>query len=116
MPKLDGIALNKAIKNKKKGIKTLVVSMHINAKMIDILITDEVDGYVPKNAEKEELCSAIETILNGEKYFSREIKEIYLENKLSNKKEEVVKLTKREKQVITFIAQEFTAKKAIQVL
>ncbi|WP_422089337.1 response regulator [Tenacibaculum ovolyticum] len=108
MPKVDGIALNKAIKEKKEAVKTLVVSMHLNAKMIDTLINDDVDGYVPKNAEKEELSKAIRTILNGEKYFSREIKEIYLENRLSKKKEEGVKLTEREKQVITFIAQEFT--------
>lgn len=116
MPKLDGIALNKAIKNKKKEIKTLIVSMHADIKMIDILINDDVDGYVPKNAKKEELCSAIETILNGEKYFSKEIKEIYLESKLSNKKEETVKLTQREKQVITFIAQEFTTQEIADTL
>ena len=50
----------------------------------------------PKNAEKEELLKAIQTILSGEKYFSREIKDIYIENKLSKKKgEEGKTYTKR---------------------
>ncbi|MCD8454314.1 response regulator transcription factor [Tenacibaculum finnmarkense genomovar ulcerans] len=116
MPKLDGISLNKAIKQKKSAIKTLIVSMHINAEMIAVLIHDNVDGYVPKNAEKEELCNAIEIILKGEKYFSKEIKDMYLESKLSNKKKELVKLTQREKQVVTLIAQEFTTQEIADTL
>ena len=108
MPKLDGISLNKIIKEQNRSIKTLVVSMHSDAEMIDKLIENNVDGYVPKNAEKEELLKAIRTILKGEKYFSKEIKDIYLENKLSNKREEEIKLTKREIDVITLIAQEYT--------
>ncbi|MHA7060218.1 response regulator transcription factor [Aquimarina sp. M1] len=108
MPEMDGIALNKIVKEKNAKIKTLVVSMHNNPDMIDNLIEHDVDGYVPKNAEKEELLKAIETILGGEKYFSREIKDIYMENKFSKKKNEEVKLTQREIDVITLIAQEFT--------
>ncbi|MFD2564637.1 response regulator transcription factor [Aquimarina rubra] len=108
MPEMDGIALNKIVKERNSKIKTLVVSMHNNPEMIDNLIEHDVDGYVPKNAEKEELLKAIQTILGGEKYFSREIKDIYMENKFSKKKNEEVKLTQREIDVITLIAQEFT--------
>ena len=110
MPEVDGITLNKAVKDTKKGIKTLVVSMHKNAEMIESLIENDVDGYVPKNAEKEELLVAIQTILKGGKYFSREIKDLYLENKLIKKKEEKEKitLTRREIDVITLIAKEYT--------
>ncbi len=108
MPELDGITLNKIIKERKKNTRTLVVSMHNNAEMIDNLIEHDVDGYVPKNAEKEELLKAIKTILKGEKYFSKEIKDIYLENKFSKKRQEEIKLTQREIDVITLIAQEHT--------
>ncbi len=108
MPKVDGITLNKILKEKNPSIKTLVVSMHNDPQMIDNLIEHDVDGYVPKNAEKQELLLAIETILGGKKYFSRDIKDIYLENKFSKKKENTIKLTKREIDVITLIAQEFT--------
>ncbi|KAA1243845.1 response regulator transcription factor [Aquimarina sp. RZ0] len=108
MPEMDGITLNKIVKKRNSIIKTLVVSMHNNPEMIDNLIEHDVDGYVPKNAEKEELLKAIQTILKGKKYFSREIKDIYIENKFSKKKEEEVRLTQREIDVITLIAEEFT--------
>ena len=96
------------VKEKRKDIKILVVSMHTNAEIIDSLIQLDIEGYVPKNAKKEELLFAIQTILEGEKYFSTEIKEIYFANKLAKKKEEEIKLTKREIDVITLIAQEYT--------
>ena len=108
MPEIDGIALNKMIKEQHKNIKTLVVSMHNDADMIDNLIKHDVDGYVPKNAEKKEFLLAIKTIFKGEKYFSKEIKDIYLENKFYKKKQEEIKLTQREIDVITLIAEEFT--------
>jgi DNA-binding NarL/FixJ family response regulator len=108
MPELDGITLNKIVKEKNSNIKTLVVSMHNDPDMIDTLIENNVDGYVPKNAEKEEFLLAINTILNGDKYFSNEIKDIYTENKFSKQKENEIKLTQREIDVITLIAEEFT--------
>ncbi len=108
MPEMDGIALTKILKEKNSNLKILAVSMHTNPDMIDTLIENYVDGYVPKNAEKKELLKAIETILKGDKYFSREITDIYMENKFSKKKKESIKLTQREIDVITLIAKEYT--------
>ena len=82
--------------------------MHNDVEMIDNLIENDVDGYVPKNAEKTEFLKAIQTILKGDKYFSKEIKDIYFEDKFLKKKEGKIKLTKREIDVITLIAQEYT--------
>lgn len=108
MPELDGIELNSIVKEKRKDIKTLVVSMHNDPNMIDTLIENNVDGFVPKNAEKTEFLLAIKTILKGKKYFSKEVKDIYIENKFNKEKVEEIKLTQREIDVITLIAEEFT--------
>ncbi|PNW26326.1 DNA-binding response regulator [Formosa algae] len=108
MPEVDGIALNKWIKQTSSDIKTLVVSMHNTPDIIDDLIENNVDGYLQKNAQKEEFLKAIETILSGEKYFSKDIKDIYLQNKFEKNKDREVKLTKREVEVISLIAEEFT--------
>jgi len=108
MPEMDGITLYKLVKQYKKNIKVLVVSMHMDADRISTLIENGVSGYVPKNSEKYELLKAIKSILEGEKYFSSEVKDIYVKSKLSNKKTEEIKLTKREIEVITLIAQEYT--------
>jgi len=108
MPEMDGIALNKIVKENYPSLKTLVVSMHIDGGMIDKLIRNNVDGYVPKNAEKEELLNAIHTILGGEKYFSAEIKRAYTDAMFENKKQEEIALTNREIEVLKLIAEENT--------
>ena len=108
MPKMDGITLNKKIKEKHPHIKTLVVSMLCDANKIEELIKYDIDGYVPKNAEKSELLKAINTIVLGKKYFSKEITDFYTQNAFNKKKEQQIKLSKREVDVIKLIAQEYT--------
>lgn len=108
MPEMDGIELNKIVKENYPSLKTLVVSMHIDGTMIDKLIRNNVDGYVPKNAEKDELLTAIRTIIKGEKYFSTEIKKAYTDAMFENKKAEEIHLTDREKEVLKLIAEENT--------
>ncbi|CAZ94843.1 response regulator transcription factor [Zobellia galactanivorans] len=108
MPEMDGIALNRIVKEKHPSLKTLVVSMHIDGSMIEKLIQNNVDGYVPKNAEKDELLTAMRTIVKGEKYFSQEIKQAYTDAMFENKKQDEVHLTDREKEVLKLIADEYT--------
>ena len=116
MPEMDGIELNKIVKDNYPGLKTLVVSMHIDGGMIDKLIRNNVDGYVPKNAEKEELLNAIRTILGGEKYFSAEIKRAYTDAMFENKKQEEISLTDREIEVLKLIAEENTTQEIADTL
>lgn len=116
MPEIDGIELNAIVKEKYPTLKTLVVSMHIDGAMIDKLIRNNVDGYVPKNAEKEELLEAIRTIVKGEKYFSAEIKRAYTDTMFENKKAEEVSLTEREKEVLKLIAEENTTQEIADTL
>ena len=73
MPDVTGVELNKHIKEKFPHIRTLIVSMRHDSKTIHRLTEDQVDGYVPKNADQSELIQAIETILKGDKYFSESI-------------------------------------------
>jgi len=108
MPEVDGIELNNLIKKKYPSVKVLVVSMHHDPIKISTLINDHVDGYVPKNAEKEELLLAINTILGGKKYFSESIKTVYSNSIFNEESKTTAPLTKREKEVLTLIAQEFT--------
>jgi len=108
MPDVDGITLNNHIKKVRPTIKTLVVSMHTDTKMIDNLIKNDVDGYVSKNAEKNELLKAVTTILKGEKYFSESIKEAYMKSVFNKEKDTIMALTNREKEVLKLIAEEHT--------
>ncbi len=110
MPEMDGIVLNKAIKEQFPEIKTLIVSMLEEPIKIQSLIESEANGYLSKNAEKSELLKAIKTILKGENYFSPRIKNILMEAMFVAKSKPQVSLTKREKEVLKLIAKEFTTK------
>lgn len=116
MPEMNGIELNTVVKQKYPQLKTLVVSMHIDGQMIATLIKNNVDGYVPKNAKKEELLTAIKTIIKGEKYFSTEIKNAYAETMFQQKQNKAITLTNREKEVLKLIAEENTTQEVADIL
>ena len=108
MPEMDGIELNAHIKKDFPSVKTLVISMLHDAKKIKTLTEAEVNGYVSKNTAKQELLTAIHTILEGQNYFTSKVKELLMEEMLNAKKEKEIKLTGRETEVLKLIAQEFT--------
>ncbi len=107
MPEIDGIALVKRIKAIHPNIKVLMVSMWNSPKVTATLLKAGIDGYILKDASKTEFFHAIELLLRGQKYFTKEIENAFLEYQAKNRIEEI-KLTKREKQVIKLISEEFT--------
>ncbi len=108
MPDVNGIVLNNHIKETRPEISTLVVSMHTDNNMIDALIQQNVDGYISKNADSDELLAAIKAILKGGKYFSEAIKKDYMNSVFNKEKETLEMLTSREKDVLKLIAEEYT--------
>lgn len=110
MPEMDGIEVTKFVKQKFPSIKILIVSTHSNTQMIARLIRMGVNGYLLKNAEKEELLLAINTIQKGESYFSEEVTQRNEENNVKIKSEtlQITELSFREKEILILIAQEFT--------
>ncbi len=118
MPEFDGIALSKYIKKNHPKIKILILSTHNDAEMIGKCIQNEVDGYLLKNAEKEELLKALETISKGEKYFGQEVKNEYMNNvfSASKEKEAVFQLSRREKEILKHIAMEYTTQEIAEKL
>ncbi|SIO00391.1 response regulator [Chitinophaga niabensis] len=108
MPDVNGIVLNNHIKETRPEISTLVVSMHTDNNMIDALIQQDVDGYISKNADSDELLAAIKAILKGGKYFSEAIKQDYMNSVFNKEKETLEMLTSREKDVLKLIAEEYT--------
>ncbi len=63
-------------------------------------------GYILKNAESEEMLAGIETVNRGEQFLCEEI-DLLLKEK---RKEEVVWLGNREKEILKYIAEGYTTK------
>lgn len=111
MPEVDGVALTKLLKAKFSQIKILIVSTFSNTQIISRLTRLGVDGYVLKNAPKEILFEAVDQLMLGNHYFQEEIKAKLQDNqaKIKRKNIEVTELSKREKEILQLISQEFTA-------
>lgn len=110
MPGMDGITLNSAIKKQYPHVKTLVLSTYSDPDKIIKLVGNKANGYLLKNAEKDELLKAIYTIDSGDNYFSKEVQEKYTSSVFVGDRmagEEPV-LSKREKEILKYIAEEFT--------
>lgn len=109
MPEMDGIELSKILKKQHPNVKILIVSTHNNVMIVSRLIRIGVNGYLLKNAAKEELLKAINTIAQGENYFAEELEEKYLTNssRIEKQVSNLTELSSREKEILVLIAQEY---------
>ncbi len=109
MPEMDGIELSKILKKQHPNVKILIVSTHSNVMIVSRLIRIGVNGYLLKNAAKEELLKAINTIASGENYFAEELEEKHLSNssKIEKQVSNLTELSSREKEILVLIAHEY---------
>ena len=111
MPKMSGTDLCKKVKAVYPEIKVLMLSMYSTSVAIDEALLAEADGFVLKNASKEELLLALQKLSNGGTFFSEEIMPLLYKQILSEKKKEdqLAVLTAREREILQLIAQELTS-------
>ncbi|KFF02226.1 response regulator [Flavobacterium reichenbachii] len=109
MPEMDGIELSKILKKQHPNVKILIVTTHSNVMVISRLIRIGVNGYLLKNAAKEELLKAINIIATGQNYFTEELEEKYISNssKIEKQVSNLTELSSREKEILVLIANEY---------
>lgn len=108
MPGLDGIETAKLIRERKPGIKIIMLTTYDDREIISELVHIGVSGYLLKNSDKEELVEAIQKVMKGRHYFSDEVERIILEGLTVKKNTEVIPLTERELEVVQLLAREYT--------
>jgi DNA-binding NarL/FixJ family response regulator len=109
MKELSGIELTKEIKAYNPHIKVLALSMYGDSNTVNEMIEAGVDGYILKNTGLEELQAALESIKEGNVFFSTEITKEMLKSIKDLKGSagsKQVHLTPREIEIIQLIAQE----------
>jgi two-component system nitrate/nitrite response regulator NarL len=70
MPDMDGLAVSEALRKELPQINVLILSMHSQIEYVRRILQSGARGYVLKDAGPEELVRAIDTVQNGEAYFS----------------------------------------------
>ena len=110
MPIMSGTELTKSIKENWPETKVLVLSMYNDREIIHEIIVSEAEGYILKNAGKQELINALDRISQGGTYYSNEVIDIISENYTINRqiKENTKDLTSRETEILQLVCQEFS--------
>jgi len=116
MPGLDGMETAKLVKERKPGIKIIMLTTYNDPEIISELVHIGVDGYLLKNSDKKELVEAINKVMNGRHYFSEEVENIILQGLTEKKSAEVITLTERELQIVQLLAKEYTNDKIAKEL
>ena len=113
MPELNGIETCKRLKKSNSEIKVIALSMLGESNMIKLMLKSGADGYLHKNAGKDEIISAVNEVMEGRRYLSNEIANIVLFDDVQAFGNKIVnspfpKLSDREKQILTMIVDEKT--------
>jgi len=114
MPVMNGIDCTREITKKYPEIKVLALTMLNELEHIKNMLSAGAMGYLLKNSGKEELVTAIKTVIAGQNYFSTEVKDMIMMEMVKKKSSpgkiigEKVPLTSRELDVLELILKEFT--------
>ncbi|MCB0610172.1 MAG: response regulator transcription factor [Lewinella sp.] len=112
MPGLNGIETCRKIRESHPNLRILILSMLREVSLIKLVLKNGADGYLLKSAGRAEILDAIRKVRDGEKYFSPEVSALVMES-LSGARTKVSenpfpKLSRREKQVLRMIVDEYT--------
>jgi len=108
MPEMNGLEAVVHIKAQFPSTKILMLTMQEELSYVKRLFDLGVNGYLLKNASREELESAIKKIAQGGSYFSSDLMASLMGGSKTNKTEENVQLTRREKEILSLICQELS--------
>ena len=111
LPDISGIEVCKKLTKNFPKIKILALTMYDKGSFIQQMFKSGASGYILKNAGKEELLTAIRTILDGDTYVSQQVSQALMNSLLKKDKSRsdfIPELTRREKEILQLISQEYT--------
>ncbi|MEJ2100598.1 MAG: response regulator transcription factor [Desulfobacterales bacterium] len=121
MPKLGGISAIKEIKRQFPKIRILVLTIHQSDQYVLETFEAGADGYCLKDAGRNELRMAIDSVLAGKTYLSPGISEQVMEGYIEGRKKLKTKttwdtITQREREVLKLLGEGYQNKEIAELL
>ena len=110
MPELNGVETARRISKDFPNTKIIALSMYKEASYVKRMKENGAMGYILKDDSADEMIEAIQQVYIGQEYFSNQLKDLLLSQVLTQKKSSDARLTRREKEVLTHIADGFSNK------
>ena len=121
MPKMNGISVMKEIKGQFPEIKIMALTIHESDQYVLEAFDAGADGYCLKDAGRNELMVAVDSVLQGKRYISPSISDNVLEGYLTGRKKLKSKtswdtITQREREVLKLLGEGFQNKEISDML
>jgi DNA-binding NarL/FixJ family response regulator len=115
MPKMGGISVMKEVKRELPATRILALTIHESDQYVLEAFDAGTDGYCIKDASRQELMIAVDSVLQGKPYISPGISDQVIEGYLSGRKRLKKEsnwdtITQREREVLKLLAEGYTNK------
>jgi DNA-binding NarL/FixJ family response regulator len=108
MPKLDGPAAASQIAQVSPDTSVVVLTMHDSNHVIREVLRSGAKGLVLKTDADQDLIEAVEAVAQKRHFFTKRVADVvlegYLTGRVAHAKEEKVKLTTREREILSLLA------------
>ena len=121
MPKMNGISVMREIKSQFPETKIMALTIHESDQYVLEAFEAGADGYCLKDAGRNELMVAVDSVLQGKRYISPSISDSVLEGYLSGHKKLKSKtawdtITQREREVLKLLGEGYQNKEISDML
>lgn len=120
MPGMSGIEATRQIKEANPHTAVLALTMHEDEQYFFEMLQAGASGYVPKRAAPDDLISAIRVVSQGNIFLYPSLAKVLVKDFLQRAEESPVsaeeKLTPREREVLTYVAEGYTNREIARAL
>lgn len=124
LPDINGKELAAIVKQTYRHVRIIALSSLDAPQHVKSMMRSGCDGYLLKNADREVLQKAIETVCSGGQYIEATLEKQMLNSfinfrnsqKIRNSEQLTAKLTKREKEILSLIVREHTNQEIANML
>lgn len=109
----DGREICKRLKKQYPGTKLIALTSYSDIATVKSSIQAGFDGYLLKSEDRETVMQALKVVVEGEKFFSPQVKNTFFQQSVSRNK---ASLTRREEDVLRLILDEKTTKEIAEEL
>jgi len=107
MPEINGVDACRLIKNQHPDTRVLAFSQYNEKRFVKRLLKSGANGYLLKNSPASELIAAIKMVHQGGMYLSKELPNIFYENKSQTQTDSLFPdISQRELDVLKLICEE----------
>jgi len=121
LPRLGGIEATRRILKSNPGTKVIMLTIHDEPQFVYKALEAGAKGYLVKETPFDELMAAIKAVMRGETYLSSNFPPGLIESyakmvKRGKKADEFSQLTRREREILAYIAEGYTSPQIARML